>query len=394
MHILIGKQQLDSQTVILKCDFSESYGTKYHEEPQAMHYGGSRMLLTLNTSVYYFLDSSDPKSSKVSFINTCTVSEDTRHTAPAVFAHLKLLFQKFKNSGIKKLHIFTDGPSGQYKNKTCFFLIIYFTKEFGFEIVTWNFWESGHGKGPVDAVGATTKNKADQKVSNGHDITDAKSFIKAVEGINVELMEVTSEEINPIEKLVPAKLAPAKGTMAMHQVVWRIQDENNLYLRKRSCNHNEDYAPCSLCDLKTPVYNPLQEKKDHKKTPAKPMSKIEATTSSLRADEKQAKKQPIRPKKHSFAVNDWVAFKEESHLYLGKIKVFDEIGETKKIILENLLSRIGTSKHFECYTAPDENKKITEDSLICRIKAPKELKRPKNAYSIKEFEKIKKEINI
>lgn len=63
------------------------------------------------------------------------------------------------------LHIFTDGPTGQYKNKTSFFYILHFAKEFDFETVTWNFWESGHGKGPSDGLGATVKVRGDKKVS-------------------------------------------------------------------------------------------------------------------------------------------------------------------------------------------------------------------------------------
>lgn len=77
-----------------------------------------------------------------------SVSEDVRHTAPAVFAHLRPRFQKFKDAGIKHLHIFTDGPTAQYKNKSAFSLIRVFAKLYEFETVTWHFWESGHGKIP------------------------------------------------------------------------------------------------------------------------------------------------------------------------------------------------------------------------------------------------------
>lgn len=128
-------KNLDNETVVIKSDFSESWGTKYHTEVQSMHYGGSRMLLTLHTSIYYVLN---PTSGKVESVKTCTVSEDVRHTAPAVFAHLKPLFQNFKDAGIKNVHIFTDGPTGQYKNKTSFYLIRRYAKLYGFNSITWH----------------------------------------------------------------------------------------------------------------------------------------------------------------------------------------------------------------------------------------------------------------
>ena len=46
---------------------------------------------------------------------------------------------------------------------------------------TWNFHESGHGKGVPDDVGATIKRVADGAVLRGSDITDAKSMYDVVQ---------------------------------------------------------------------------------------------------------------------------------------------------------------------------------------------------------------------
>ena len=111
------KQCLDKQTIVLHSDFSENYATKCHTEIQALHYGGSRTLLTIHTNAYYIL-----QSDKVDVVKFCTVSEDVRHTAPAVFAHLEPLFKKFAELNIKILHISTDGRTAQYSVCSHFYL--------------------------------------------------------------------------------------------------------------------------------------------------------------------------------------------------------------------------------------------------------------------------------
>lgn len=230
------KAGLDSQTALLHSDFSENYATKCHKEVQALHFGGSRALLTIHTNAYYIWN---PDTKKIDVIKFCTVSQDVRHTAPAIFAHIKLLFEKFKSLRIKVLHIFTDSPTGQYRNKTIFFLLCYFAKEYGFEKVIWSYFESGHVEGPIDGFEATLKSKADRKVSQGSDITDAESFINAVKDVKINVSEVKSDEIDSVEKIISAAgtLKPAAETLKIHQVIWNSENSNNLYLRKRSCLH-------------------------------------------------------------------------------------------------------------------------------------------------------------
>lgn len=48
-------------------------------------------------------------------------------------------------------------------------------------MATWNFHESGHGKGAPDGVGGTLKRTANRKVLHGRDIKDAISFKETLE---------------------------------------------------------------------------------------------------------------------------------------------------------------------------------------------------------------------
>lgn len=48
--------------------------------------------------------------------------------------------------------------------------------DYGFERMTWSFFEAGHGKGPADGVGGFLKITADIIVAKGQDIADALNF--------------------------------------------------------------------------------------------------------------------------------------------------------------------------------------------------------------------------
>ena len=45
---------------------------------------------------------------------------------------------------------------------------------------TWNFFESSHGKGAPDGVGAALKRSADNLISHGRDINNAYELFKAL----------------------------------------------------------------------------------------------------------------------------------------------------------------------------------------------------------------------
>ncbi len=70
---------------------------------------------------------------------------------------------------LMSIHVFSDGRSTQYKNKTNFFLTSYYRDIIGCEIesLTWNYFESGHGIGAADAIGGTLKRLADDNVNKG-----------------------------------------------------------------------------------------------------------------------------------------------------------------------------------------------------------------------------------
>lgn len=46
----------------------------------------------------------------------------------------------------------------------------------GFQRITWNFLEAGHGKGPADGIGAAVKRQAGSLVANGVDLPNGMAL--------------------------------------------------------------------------------------------------------------------------------------------------------------------------------------------------------------------------
>ncbi|XP_062532769.1 uncharacterized protein LOC134198688 isoform X1 [Bombyx mori] len=178
------KQNLSPSQSLLHIDFSENYSCKYGSEVQSAHFGGSKSQLSLHTCVYYSVDS-QPPTNLIKTTSICTVSENLRHDPVLICAHLKPVIEKIKliTPDLTELHILSDGPATQYRNKTMFHMLAnYVSKISNVETIVWHFSEAGHGKGAPDGVGGCVKRTCDKAVANGQDISDIDSFVDCLKG--------------------------------------------------------------------------------------------------------------------------------------------------------------------------------------------------------------------
>nr|CAH7735787.1 unnamed protein product [Callosobruchus chinensis] len=162
-------------------DFSQNYECKYSEEIQSAHFGGSKSQITLHTVVWYY--QSDGEIQANSF---CSLSDNLRHDPASILAHLNPLFKIIKDTfpAVNNVHFVSDGPTTQYKNKTMFFLFAAeFPKLLGPSNMTWNFTESGHGKGAPDGIGGCVKRTADRVTAHGKDIHNLEILVEVLQKI-------------------------------------------------------------------------------------------------------------------------------------------------------------------------------------------------------------------
>ena len=69
------------------------------------------------------------------------------------------------HTNVAVLHLYSDRPTSQYRQKGNFYLFTQIIQEKGTQVATRNFHEAGHGKGILDAVGASVKHVADSIVA-------------------------------------------------------------------------------------------------------------------------------------------------------------------------------------------------------------------------------------
>lgn len=80
-----------------------------------------------------------------------------------------------RHSKIKKVYVFSDGPSSQFKNR----YIANFLHQLKARVqIEWHYFATSHGKGVVDGIGGTVKRIVWNAVATrqAHTVTDAKTF--------------------------------------------------------------------------------------------------------------------------------------------------------------------------------------------------------------------------
>lgn len=232
--ITLTKQNLKNDELMIHMDFSENYACKYHNEIQSAHFGGLKPQVTIHTSVLYVRKDDEIKS------HSCaTISENTRHDPSAIAAHLKpvIEFAKEHVSFLKNVHIVSDGPTTQYRNKSMFQLIgSCISDMFGAETIHWHFTESGHGKSAADGVGGYLKRTADKEVGMGKDIPNHTALIEILKkrcSLKVNIWQVETADIEKI--VLPANVKSFKGTMKIHEILYKRGLEY-LDVRRLSCS--------------------------------------------------------------------------------------------------------------------------------------------------------------
>ena len=229
------KDHLEDNEILVHCDFSENYSCKMHKEIQAVHFGASQYQISLHTSVVY-KKNERPKS-------YCTLSDSTNHSPEGIWAHLIPVLKDLKQMypQVDTIHVYSDGPTVQYKQKKNFYFFKKYLEELGFEKGTWNFSESYHGKGAADGVGANIKRLLDEKVSHGQDVVNAYNAFNLLEGITkVKLFCIDEEDIDDIifnNQSVLNSLTAVPNTLKIHQVqVYSYYDDSySIFYRIFSC---------------------------------------------------------------------------------------------------------------------------------------------------------------
>ena len=154
------------ENIILQGDFSEKFSYIILDEIQSFHWENRQA--TLHPFVAYRRQ----VDGTLKHCSICVVSDTKDHTTTTVYAFSNAVipFLQTQFPGIKKIHYFTHGCAGQYKNKNNFANLCYHKQDFGLE-GEWNFFATSHGKSACDGIGGTVKRLL-TKASLQHPYTD------------------------------------------------------------------------------------------------------------------------------------------------------------------------------------------------------------------------------
>ena len=109
---------------------------------------------------------------------------------------LEHLIKQLVNESITALHIWSNGPSSQFKNRYIAATLSWLQNECSIEKTY--FFASSRGKDPVDGIGGTIKRLAAiEVIKRKAVITDHLSFFKAVREISaIKVFNITADEVN------------------------------------------------------------------------------------------------------------------------------------------------------------------------------------------------------
>ncbi|XP_033736384.1 uncharacterized protein LOC117324573 [Pecten maximus] len=240
------RDRMNHEEIIMHIDFSENYNCKYSSEIQSMHFGASQRQISLHTGVAYVAEKT---------FSFCTASDCLKHGPAAIWAHLHPVISNLKEeSGAKRIHFISDGPTTQYRNKHNMYFFSQKIYQYGFEGGTWNFLEAAHGKGAADGVGAAVKRLADRSVLvTGKDIMSASDIKGLASETKVSLYTISEEDISNIEADIPSNIKPIPKTMQIHQLVTKTR--GNVLHRVLSCFCGGEFLECICFTPSTTVFN-------------------------------------------------------------------------------------------------------------------------------------------
>ena len=237
------KQELRDDEVIVQMDFAENYSCRSLDEIQTAYW--NQTSVTLHPMVVYYKEEGALKHKSI-----VAVSDELGHSAGTVCAFIEELIPEILKvkPNANKVHYWTDSPTSQYRNRYIFKLTAKHHQKYHMK-AQWNYFEAGHGKGPCDGLGGTTKRMADEAIRQGKTIIqDARDFYRwaitsTMQGVNFIFVDkdMCQEQREEIQK---DPIKPVKDSLKIHAVIGISQEE--ILTRHTSC-YCEDCLRGDFC---------------------------------------------------------------------------------------------------------------------------------------------------
>ena len=155
-------------------------------------------------------------------------------------ALLEKILGSFDFNKLQVLYIITDSPTSQYLNK----YNAYLTKKFAIQhnlTIIWVFTESGHGKVPMNGIGASIKNEIDNAIAfNPNSVITCASELWEFLPKEIKQISMYSEEdMQRYKEMLLSDLKMACksfGISLIHEIKFLSLDENQLHWKRVSAD--------------------------------------------------------------------------------------------------------------------------------------------------------------
>ena len=242
---LTSNLPVDQAVVVM--DFAENIALEQQDQIESAHWTVQQVTLHPIFLVRHAAESTEenPVITKESLI---ILSNDLTHSSDTVYVYTEQLLLHIKNNPgpcpIKVLHRFSDNCAAQYKSKSAFDHLFKLEEKHGIQI-TYNYTESGHGKGPSDGLGAAIKKKLERMILGGKVINNAyETYLALVQNktknLNQKIIYIPHMKL---QKSAPSKsnIKPIKGTHSFHMVRKSRPGSGVLVCGDLSCG-------CEICN--------------------------------------------------------------------------------------------------------------------------------------------------
>jgi len=223
------KQQLKPNECMVQVDYSEGYKNKNQDEIQSAYFGHETF--SIFTACGYFRPNETAELEKVPLT---IVSEANDHSRIASFTCVSKVIDSIEErlpllNKLQQVYIWSDGCSSQFRSRYTFALLTQLHPD---KLVEWNYNEAHHGKGPMDGIGGTIKNKVFKEVKSGRIVVEsAEDFSKHANRLCESVTTLYLPKSEVFEE--PADLAEApyvNGTLTVHKVVRKRNTQGIPYL--------------------------------------------------------------------------------------------------------------------------------------------------------------------
>jgi len=193
------REKMRANQIEIQCDFAEDYTCQVEAgQVQGMHWNSPKIML--HPMVMRYKEHDDGPILVKSFVYASEIAE---HNSEMIWAILRQFWSKDlpETMGpefmerIESVNYVSDSTYSQYRNRFGFFFLSAHHIHFGVR-ATWNFLETGHGKGACDGVGGRVKRIASEAGRHGHMISGFDSFwlfMDSLEETKIIFRKITPE---------------------------------------------------------------------------------------------------------------------------------------------------------------------------------------------------------